>query len=227
MTSIVISAALLRTSIVSRPPRGPLIDSFERGEGTKPATRPHERQAVSVAVQGLLKRPRRKASSEERSKEIERRRKWGGAGNMPADVRLHYSEAERAALSVIADRCKKKGFCDLCLDEIARLAGVGRTSVQNALRKARDKTRGHISVRERPQPSGKSLTNIIKIVSASWQSWILRAIGFKRLSPSVTPVKTSLFEGVERVLSAFDSDAGAALQGNLQPRGVGWPGHKR
>ncbi|WP_205939127.1 hypothetical protein [Rhizobium leguminosarum] len=117
---------------------------------------------------------------------------------MPPALRAGYSEAERAALSVIAEQCKRRGFCDLCLDEVARLAGVGRTSVQNAIRKASgrsmkdEKRKPIISVRERPQERGKSLTNIIKIICTSWLGWIARAIGFKRLSTSETGVKNSL-----------------------------------
>jgi biotin operon repressor len=123
---------------------------------------------------------------------------------MPPAVRARYTEAERAALSVIADQCKRKGFCGLCLDEIGRLAGVSRTSVQNAIRKARSKGLEHISVRERPQERGKSLTNIIKIVCASWLGWIARAIGFKRLHPSETTAKISLSKPEESVKWAFE-----------------------
>jgi len=117
---------------------------------------------------------------------------------MPDDVRAVYSEAERAALSVIGEQCKRKGYCDLCLDEIARIAGVKRTSVQNAIRKARSKEHGHISVRERrPQRGVMSLTNIIKIIGKSWLNWITRAVtwrkgGFKHLNTSETGVKNSL-----------------------------------
>ncbi|MGF0539258.1 hypothetical protein ACQQ2Q_14775 [Agrobacterium sp. ES01] len=197
------SAALLRTSIVRRAARAE--DSyFESGAGTKAATRPHERQTAAKAAEQVTKRVRRRVTTEERSREILRRRKWSGGSSMPAELRGYYSEAERAALSVIADRCKQKGFCDLCLDEIARVAGVGRTSVQNALRKARSKELSHISVRERPQRSGKNLTNIIKIVSRAWRDWIVRAIGFKRLNTSVTSVKTKGVEVAETVLSAFE-----------------------
>ena len=125
---------------------------------------------------------------------------------MPAIIRAVYSEAERAALSVIAAEFKRRGFCGLSIDEIARLAGVSRTSVQNALRKARSKQHGHISVRERPQPGGKNLTNIIKIVCKVWLGWIARAIGFKRLNTSETPLKKPLSEGGERPKFAFERE---------------------
>ncbi|WP_296077789.1 hypothetical protein [uncultured Agrobacterium sp.] len=204
MTNYQPSAALLRTRLISRP-YDERDHHFANGHGTKPATKPHERQASARAAERVVQQVRRKrVSSAERSKEIERRRKWAGGGSMPPEIRACYSEAERAALAVIADRCRKKGFCDMCLDEIARVAGVSRTSVQNAIRKARSKGFEHISVRERPQSFGKHLTNIIKIVSQSWRGWIMRAIGFKGLNTSVTPVKTSLFENAEPEKTAFE-----------------------
>lgn len=205
------SQALLRTL-----PR--LMARVRAGEdveyATRPATQPHLKQAAAHSVERVLSGARRqRPTSEERTKEIQRRRKWAGGGNMPEDVRAHYTEAERAALSVIAEQCKRKGYCDLCLDEIARLAGVGRTSVQNAIRKARAKDRAHISVRERrPQKGVLSLTNIIKIIGRTWLSWIQRALGFKReggfkhLSTTETGVKNSLFNRGERPKSAFERE---------------------
>ena len=165
----------------------------------------------------LKQAARRRPTTEDRLKEGSRRRKWAGGGNMPPDVRAGYPEAERAALSVIADQCRRNGFCALCLDEIARIAGVGRTTVQNAIRKARSKDRGHISVRERPQHGGKSLTNIIKIICRSWLGWIGRAIGFKRLSPSKTGDKISLSLGVETQKGAFERECVAAARAPQRP----------
>ncbi len=194
------SAALLRTRLVSRSDREQ-DQFFASGRGTKPATQAHLRQAAMSAVDRVVKQAaRRRPTTEERLNEIGRRRRWAGGGNMPPQIRAGYSEAERAALSVIADRCRRKGFCDLCLDEIARLAGVGRTSVQNAVRKASGRNRSDekqipiISVRERPQERGKHLTHIIRIVSASWLGWIKRAIGFKRLNASETESRISSVE---------------------------------
>jgi len=206
MTQYQASAALLRTRVLSRP-YDDRDRHFETGQGTRPASKAYEKQSSGRTVERVVAKARRRpVTSEQRSKEIQRRRKWSSAGNMPPEIRACYSEAERAALCVIAKRCSEKGFCDLCIDEIARLAGVGRTSVQNALRKARSKGVEHISVRERPQRSGKSLTNIIKIVSLSWRGWIEQVIGFKRLSTSVTQIKTSPSECGETEKSAFEKE---------------------
>jgi DNA-binding Lrp family transcriptional regulator len=212
MTQYQASAALLRTRLMLRP-YDERDHYFETGQGTKPASKAYEKQSSARAAERVLARARRRPlTSEQRSKEIQRRRKWASAGNMPPEIRACYSEAERATLCVIAKRCSEKGFCDLCIDEIARLAGVGRTSVQNALRKARSKGVEHISVRERPQRSGKSLTNIIKIVSSSWRGWIEQVIGFKRLSTSVTKLKTSPSECVETEKSAFERECAVSVR---------------
>ena len=214
MSQYASTPALMRTLGRFKKSDTQLAARFEAGQGTRPATKAFERQqAINAAVQVLKKAARSRLPPEERRKEIGRRRKWAGGGNMPADVRACYSEAERAALSVIVEQCKRKGFCDLCIDEIASIAGVKRTSVQNAVRKARSKEHAHISVRERrPQKGAMSLTNIIKIIGKTWLNWIERALGlkraggFKRLNTSETAVKNSLSESVERPRWAFERE---------------------
>ncbi len=214
MSELQPSAALLRSRLLSQP-YSDRARFYESGKGTKPATQAYQRQAAALAAEKVLKQTRRRRpTTEERLKEIGRRRTWAGGGNLPPNIRASYSEAERAALAVIADQCRRKGFCDLCIDEIARLAGVGRTSVQNAIRKARSNERSHLSVRERPQQSGKSLTNIIKIICGSWLGWIGRAIGFKRLNASETGDNISLSKTAKM---AFERECVAAAR-SLDPR---------
>ncbi len=226
MSEYQVSNALLRT--LSRFAPDPRVDrSYESGERTRAATQPHLRQAAVAAADSVVSKARRtRLPPEQRQKDIERRRKWAGGGSMPDNVRACYTESERAALSVIAHQCKKQGHCSLCIDEIARLAGVSRTSVQNAIRKARSKEHGHISVRERPQERGKSLTNIIKIICESWIGWIARAIGFKRLNTSETGVKNSLSKGVAMSQRAFEKREEASRSSNgcneYQWRRSGW-----
>jgi hypothetical protein len=49
-----------------------------------------------------------------------------------------FTPGEDAALGIIADECRVHGFCDLSNDAIAARAGGHRTTVQSALRKARE-----------------------------------------------------------------------------------------
>src|SRR6266536_4735712 len=45
-------------------------------------------------------------------------------------------DQEDAALAIVGQECRRHGRCELCLDELAALAGVGRMAAQNALRRA-------------------------------------------------------------------------------------------
>ena len=107
----------------------------------------------------------------------------GGSGCMPATM---YTEGERAALCVISGEIKRQGLCELSIDEIAARAGVCRTTVQNAIHEAR--LLSHITVLERPRRGMKSLTNVVRICSREWLSWIRRAPSAARLIGS-NPVK--------------------------------------
>ncbi|WP_280773006.1 hypothetical protein [Rhizobium sp. SG_E_25_P2] len=220
MSSFPVSSALLRTLPRLAQRAAPDdVRRFASGQGTKPATLAHERQQAGASAAKVIKAAAKaKPTPEEKRKAIERRRRWGGGGSMPPDVRDHYSEGERAALAVIAEECKRKTYCDKCLDEIARIAGVCRTTVQNALRKAREKGRQHLLVTERPQRGkARNLTNIIRVISKTWLNWMARAIGFKRLSTSRTGVKSLLSEGVEPLLSALERERAETARPSPHP----------
>ena len=93
--------------------------------------------------------------------------------------------AELAVLSVIGRQCQRAGVCALPIDAIAALAGVSRTSVQNAMRQAR--RLGLIEVRERRRRGLPSLTNVVKVISREWQGWLKLnggGGGFKKPSPT-------------------------------------------
>ena len=59
------------------------------------------------------------------------------SGVVPAKIAASFTPGELAVLSVIGRQCQRGGTCSLPIDAIAALAGVSRTSVQNALRQAR------------------------------------------------------------------------------------------
>jgi hypothetical protein len=146
---------------------------------------------------------RRCQRSPDREASRTRRRMLARDGRMPPGVRAHYTEGEAAALTIIAGEVKRHALCDLHIDAIADRAGVGRTTVQNAIREAR--RLGHISKEERPVKGRKSLTNVIRIISREWLAWIERGpaarTGFKTLSTFnfVNPTKSKLLsEGRRR-----------------------------
>jgi len=116
--------------------------------------------------------PRQHPRSPDRKASRERRRVLGGSAVMPPNLRHHYTEGQRAVLAIVAGEIKHHGTCDLPIDKIAALAGVCRTTVQNALHEARRLL--HLKITERPQPGRKSLTNVIEIIAPEWSTWIKR-----------------------------------------------------
>jgi predicted DNA-binding protein (UPF0251 family) len=116
---------------------------------------------------------RRRLSDVDRIERRMRKRRLGGSSALPETLRHHFTEGERAVLCIIAFEMKRHGVCDLSIDEIADRAGVGRTTVQNALHEAR--RLGLIKVTERPVRGKKSLTNLVEVASAEWKVWIKRA----------------------------------------------------
>ena len=89
---------------------------------------------------------------------------------MPPALAARFTTGELAALAVIARQCQGSGVCTLPIDAIAALAGVSRTTTQNALRAA--KAQGLIFARERRRPGLPSLTNVLRVVSAEWAAWL-------------------------------------------------------
>lgn len=128
--------------------------------------------------------PRRYQRSPDREASRQRRRVLARDGRMPPDVRAHYTEGECAVLTVIAGEIKRHGVCDWPIDKIAATAGVGRTTAQNAMRTAA--RLHHVRIQCRPVKGRKSLTNVIRIVSQEWSTWIERGpgTGFKTISAS-------------------------------------------
>lgn len=115
---------------------------------------------------------------------IARRRRWAASGWLPPQIAARFTLAEQAVLSVISKQHMEHGRCALCIGAIAAKAGVGRTSVQNALRVAR--TLSLASVRERRHRGRKSETNVVMIVSKEWTSWLRkrrRALGTEKRAP--------------------------------------------
>lgn len=143
---------------------------------------------------GVIRWAKRYQTSPDKRASRGRRRVW--SRNMPPAQAEHYPEGMRSVGGVIASEVKRHGVCDWCVDKIAAIAGVCRTTVQNYLWWAQKL--GHIEVTYRPVKGSKSLTNVVKIVSTEWKEWIRRApvvrpIGLKPACP--TEIKESSLEG--------------------------------
>jgi hypothetical protein len=121
--------------------------------------------------------------SPDRQASLERRRRQAASGAMPPALAARFTTGERATLAVIARQCQGSGVCTLPIDAIAALAGVNRTTTQNALRAA--KAQGLIFARERRRPGLPSLTNVLRVISPEWIAWLKlsgEGGGFRKLS---------------------------------------------
>ena len=133
------------------------------------------------------RRPSRKLRLADRKNSLERRRRQAASGAMPPAIACRFTLSEQAVLAVIAYEFLRLQVCVLPIDAIAALAGVSRTTVQNAIRQAR--LLGLIELRERRIPGQKSLPNVVKVIDLSWLGWLRRGpkrIGFKNLSATHT-----------------------------------------
>ena len=154
----------------------------------------------------LPRRPsarRRPPRSPDRQASLERRRRQAASGAMPPAIASQFTTGEAAALTVIAREVQRAGRCELYLDKIAAIAGVCRSTAQNALREA--KRLGLVTVTERRRRGAKSLTNVIEVASVEWRAWL--RIGCKNLNPAIKDSKSSLESGLRsggrRSRSAF------------------------
>ena len=124
------------------------------------------RKVAPVAVGA----PRKPAGSRPRTDaSMERRRRWAASGRLPPQLAARFTLAEAAVLAVVASETVRRGDCRLCIDHIAALAGVARSTVKNAIRQAR--TLSLVTVEERAQTAWRNLSNVVRIVSKEWQAW--------------------------------------------------------
>lgn len=148
---------------------------------------------------------RRGGSRPRSSASLERRRRWAASGKLPVGIAARFTQAEVAALAVVAAEVAVRGDCRLPIGAIAGKAGISETSVRNAIREAR--RLGLVHVEERRLDRWRSDTNVLRVISAEWSAWIARGGrggGCKSVQPSVsrsTPVSRETgenrFEGFQ------------------------------
>ena len=136
--------------------------------------------------------PTKKWGTRPRSSEsIERRRRWASSGALPVGLAARFSIAEQAVLAVVAGEVKKHGRCTLFIGHIAALAGVGETSVRNALREA--KQLGLVAIEIRRVTAWRNEANVVTVVSAEWLMWLThggRGSGYKSVKGTVSRSKS-------------------------------------
>jgi hypothetical protein len=142
-----------------------------RRSATRPQTPPPSKRAPRASA--------RRQRSPDRQASIERRRRLAASGPMPPAMAANFTGGELSALRIVGDEVRVHGCCALHLDAIAARAGTCRTTVKNALRQAR--ALGLVTIHERRRRGQPSLTNIIKIVSAEWRTWLSKGGGGKKL----------------------------------------------
>jgi len=114
-------------------------------------------------------------------------------------------------LCIVAGGVKRQGICELSIDEISDRAGVGRTTVQNAMHHAR--LLGHVRIKERPQRGAKHLTNVVTSISTEWLAWIRRGPSAARGIGSKLLTTTKIVNTIKNI----DINKEEAM------RGCSWP----
>lgn len=147
--------------------KGYAAGALAEGEAQSLAEMIETRKAVSAAPAAT---PRRQGSRPRSPASIERRRRWTSSGWLPPAIATRFTMGEAAALSVVAAEVARRGRCELALDAIAALAGVGRTTVRNALGEAR--RLGLLTVEVRRLRAFRNDTNVVRIASPEWQAWL-------------------------------------------------------
>lgn len=140
-----------------------------------------------------VRRPQR---SPDRARSIERRRRLAASGPLPPALAGAFTTGEAAALRIVGDEARERGDCRLPLAAIAARAGISRSTAQRALREA--ERLGLLVVVERRRPGRVSLTNVVRIVSREWGSWLAKRVRAKGEGiKSETPRKFSSLSGWE------------------------------
>src|SRR4051794_31003923 len=133
-----------------------LSETIELKRALPPAQKPIQRRLIGSP-------PRSPAS-------LERRRRWAASGALPPALASGSPPAETAVLAVVAAEHQKHGRCTLVIDHIAALAGVGRTTVKNALREAQRQSL--IRIEERRLSAWRNAPNVVTITSREWSAWL-------------------------------------------------------
>lgn len=93
----------------------------------------------------------------EHDDKLSKQRVWGSEGNSPEHWWEHYSQGQRAVINVIYDQIQSRGRCTLSHAHVMEVAGVGKWTIQAAIRTA--VRLGHLQ--KVPRPEGGLSNEII------------------------------------------------------------------
>lgn len=146
--------------------------SLSDDEAQSLAERLHARKET---LQRLRLEPRKETKPRrvKRPDLLQHRRRLAASAPLPPQLAAHFTIGELSVLRIVGDECRDRGVCDRCLAELAARAGVGKSTVRNALRTAA--RLGLLTLQERRRRGQRSLTNIVTIVSKEWRLWQQRA----------------------------------------------------
>jgi hypothetical protein len=153
-------------------PDGTVEGTLPGTSGTAPGTPSGAPGASSTKTPRLwsyfpAKHPQR---SPDATRSLERRRTLAASGPLPPALACKFTTGELAVLKLVSDEVRTKGTCVLSIPELAARAGVGATKARMALRIAA--SLGLVTIEERRVPYRPNLTNVVRIISREWLSWI-------------------------------------------------------
>jgi AraC-like DNA-binding protein len=126
------------------------------------------RQGRAPGPAAPTRRPTQRSPDRQRS--LERRRRLAASGPLPPALAASFTVAELAVLRIVGDEARARGSCTRSIAEIAARAGVSRTSVQNAIRRAAGL--GILLIRERRLTAWRNDTNVLTVISPEWRTWL-------------------------------------------------------
>ncbi len=170
-----------------------------RGGGVNP-TAPAQKPAWSRPTRFP---PRRVQVSPSRRRSIERRRRLAASGAMPPAMAGRFTMGEQAVLRIVADAVRAHGACILSYDELAARAGTCRSLARRAVRLAG--RMGLLSIEMRPRPGRKHLTNVVRVTSPEWRTWLRLDRGHGFIPHGHQDIKSSR---MKRAGTALGSEAG-------------------
>lgn len=144
-------------------PAGQASHPTDPGTGTRVGNPHIALKPTGSRRTGVGSRPRTDTS-------LERRRRWAASGRLPPAIAARFTTGEQAVLALVAAETVRRKDCRLAIEHMAAIAGVGRSTVKNALREA--SRLGLITVEERKVTGWRNDTNVVRIVSGEWTAWL-------------------------------------------------------